>query len=132
MRKLTEKQRIIYNAIKEYINKNGFSPSVRDLCKLTEKSSSATIYNMLQRLKKKGYINFIEGTTRSITIKELSEEHTKTQNEIAKEIGINKSYLSEILNGKKGCSALVKEKILKYYPDLEFSLFNPRYKLKRK
>ena len=56
----------------------------------------------------------------------------KTQNEIAKEIGISKSYLSEILSGKKGCSHWLMEEILKYYPNLkeDFTLLNPRYILK--
>lgn len=51
----------------------------------------------------------------------------KSQNEIAKEIGISKSYLSDILNGKKGCNAIIKEKILKFYPALKFKILNPRY-----
>ena len=57
----------------------------------------------------------------------------KTQNEIAKEIGISKSYLSEILSGKKGCTHCLMEEILKYYPNLkeDFKLLNPRYILKK-
>ena len=57
----------------------------------------------------------------------------KTQNEIAKEIGISKSYLSDILNGKKGCSHWLMMKILKYYPELEdnFKLLNPRYIIRK-
>ena len=57
----------------------------------------------------------------------------KTQNEISKEIGISKSYLSEILSGKKGCSHWLMEEILKYYPNLkeDFKLLNPRYILKK-
>lgn len=57
----------------------------------------------------------------------------KSQNEIAKEIGISKSYLSDILNGKKGCSHWLMEKILKYYPDLknDFKLLNPRYIIRK-
>ena len=55
----------------------------------------------------------------------------KSQNEIAKEIGISKSYLSDILNGKKGCAHWLMQEILKYYPNLknDFKLLNPRYKV---
>lgn len=55
----------------------------------------------------------------------------KSQNEIAKEIGISKSYLSDILNGKKGCAHWLMQEILKYYPNLKnnFKLLNPRYKV---
>ena len=56
----------------------------------------------------------------------------KTQTEIAKEIGISKSYLSEILSGKKGCSHWLMSEILKYYPNLKFLPLNPRYILKKK
>ena len=57
----------------------------------------------------------------------------KTQTEIAKEIGISKSYLSEILSGKKGCTHWLMSEILKYYPNLkeDFKLLNPRYILKK-
>lgn len=57
----------------------------------------------------------------------------KTQSEIAKEIGISQSYLSEILSGRKGCSHWLMVKILKYYPNLnqDFTLLNPRYILKK-
>lgn len=50
-----------------------------------------------------------------------------TQTEIAKELGISKNGLSNILNGKRGCDLLLKNKILKYYPDLDFKLLNPRF-----
>lgn len=57
----------------------------------------------------------------------------KSQNEIAKEIGISKSYLSDILNGKKGCAYWLMMKILKYYPELKdnFKLLNPRYIIRK-
>lgn len=54
----------------------------------------------------------------------------KSQNEIAKELGISKTYLSEILNGKKGCSEELMYKIKEYYPTLEFYIFTkPRFKV---
>ena len=55
-----------------------------------------------------------------------------TQTEIAKELGISKNYLSNILNGKRGCDILLKNKLLKYYPNLNFKLLNPRFIVKGK
>ena len=55
---------------------------------------------------------------------------SKTQTEIANEIGISKSYLCEILKGKKGCSYEVMCKIVKRYPNinfLDFMILNPRF-----
>ena len=58
----------------------------------------------------------------------------KSQSEIAKEIGISRSYLSEILRGKKGCPYWLMVEILKYYPNLRnnFYLLNPRYILRER
>lgn len=51
---------------------------------------------------------------------------------ISKELGISKSYLSDIINGKKGCSKELMKKIKKYYLNLEFYIFTkPRYKVKK-
>lgn len=51
---------------------------------------------------------------------------------ISKEIGISKSYLSDIINGKKGCSKELVNEIKKYYPNLEFYVFTkPRYKVRK-
>lgn len=55
-----------------------------------------------------------------------------TQTEIAKELGISKNGLSNILSGKRGCDLSLKNKILKYYPDLDFKLLNPRFIVKGK
>lgn len=50
--------------------------------------------------------------------------------ETAIKLGISPSYLSDILNGKKGCSEELMNKIKKYYKDLEFYNFvEPRYKV---
>lgn len=59
--------------------------------------------------------------------------HKNTQNSIAKELGISKGYLSDILHGKKGCSEELMIKIKKYYPTLKFYNFaKPRYKVEVK
>lgn len=50
---------------------------------------------------------------------------------IAKKLKISPSYLSDILNGKKGCSEELMLKIKEHYPKLEFYNFvEPRYKIK--
>lgn len=58
----------VYKAIKEYIELHGFSPSVRDLCDITGKSSPATIKFCLDRLRKDGIISFVTGKNRTIRI----------------------------------------------------------------
>ena len=56
MQKLNEKQSIILEEVKKYIAKNGFPPSIRELCNLTGYNSTATIYYHLNELCDKGYI----------------------------------------------------------------------------
>lgn len=50
---------------------------------------------------------------------------------VAKELEISPSYLSDIINGKKGCIKELMEKIKEYYPNLDFYNFiEPRYKVR--
>ena len=65
---LTEKQNELYEAIKEYINHYGFSPTVRDLCEIMGVKSTATIAFGLRMLKRKGYIDYIPKRMRTIKI----------------------------------------------------------------
>ena len=69
MEKLTEKQNFVYQAIKYYISKYGFSPTIRELCEMVGVSSTGTIHVYLKTLKKKGYIDYIYNRNRTITIK---------------------------------------------------------------
>ena len=56
----------------------------------------------------------------------------KSLREVAKELNISCGYLSEILNGKKGCNEELMNKLLEYYPNLKFYIFTePRYKVSK-
>ena len=65
---MTEKQEELYLAIKSFINKNGYAPTVRELNEITNIKSPATTFGKLIQLKKKGYITYIEGKARTIKI----------------------------------------------------------------
>ena len=66
--KLTAPQEKTLNCIKKFINDKGYSPSVRELCKMTKKKSSSTIKSTLDLLQKKGYITFIPKQARTIRV----------------------------------------------------------------
>ena len=68
MNELTKKQIIVLNCITDFINKNGYSPSVRELCKLAGVNSPATIHTHLKNLKGKGYIAYIPNINRTIRV----------------------------------------------------------------
>lgn len=65
---MTKKQEELYIAIKEFIKKNGYAPTVRELCEITNVKSPATTFSKLIILKRKGYITYIEGKSRTIKI----------------------------------------------------------------
>ena len=72
MEEMREECKEVYRAIKKYIKANGYSPSVRDICFLTDKKSSATIAYHFKRLKQMGYITYEEKKKRTIRVlKEL-------------------------------------------------------------
>ena len=53
MEKLTVKQEKVLKALKKYLAENGYPPTVRELCNLTNLSSSATIHVHLDHLQEK-------------------------------------------------------------------------------
>ena len=68
---LTDKQEIVLDIVKGYIQEHGYSPTVRELCEILGLKSPATVHFHLKRLKKKGYIDYIYNRNR--TIKVLNE-----------------------------------------------------------
>lgn len=56
MNLLTPKQNEIYQGIKKYYNTYGYFPTIREICEITGRSSTATIKDHLVKLEKKGFI----------------------------------------------------------------------------
>lgn len=69
---LTEKQRLIYNYLKDTIRTKGYPPSVREICSATGLKSTSTVHVHLENLEKKGYIHRESFKNRSIEILEDS------------------------------------------------------------
>ena len=66
--KLTPKQLEVYTAIKGFISKYSYPPSIRELCKMCDCNSPATIFVHLKKMKRKGFIDFEEKKGRTIRI----------------------------------------------------------------
>ncbi len=58
----------VYNFITDYIQKNGYSPSVREINIGTGLSSTSSVYNHLLQLKMMGKIDMKENTPRTISV----------------------------------------------------------------
>lgn len=71
MKELTEKQEEILVIIKAFINRYGYSPSIRELCILSDRKSTATIKTYLDILVDKGYILYNPRKSRTIRVVEV-------------------------------------------------------------
>lgn len=65
---MTEKELELYNAIEKFIKEKGYSPTIRELCKIVNNNSSATVFTKLRKIKNKGYIIFDEKKSRTIRV----------------------------------------------------------------
>ncbi len=68
MEKLTKKQEEILNIIKKYIAKNGYSPTVREICKEVGLNSTATVFVHMQHLMRKGYLSQANSKFRTLEV----------------------------------------------------------------
>jgi repressor LexA len=67
---LYRRQKQILDFINQYIQKNGFSPTLKQIAEALDVSSLATVHEHLQVLEKKGVIKKYTGTVRGLKIVE--------------------------------------------------------------
>lgn len=65
---LTDRQQLVLDYVRNSILKNGYSPSVRDICKDVGIKSTSTVHSYLKTLTKFGYIEMNDTISRSIRI----------------------------------------------------------------
>jgi len=75
---LTKRQRQILDFINDFIDKNGFSPSLREIGKNFNLSSSATIHAHIKNLKDKGFLKTNYNKARSIELFSAKENFVKS------------------------------------------------------
>lgn len=67
---LPPKQREVLEKIMNFLQSNGYPPSIQQLCKLCGVSSTSTIHYHVSALKQKGFIDWDPAAKRSITLHE--------------------------------------------------------------
>lgn len=72
---LNVKEKLVFEFIKKQVIKNGYAPTMREICEETGIKSTACVYNHMVSLRKKGYIRY--ETKRSRTLKILKENEDK-------------------------------------------------------
>ncbi len=73
--KITDKQLRVLNYVKECIKRDGYAPSVRDICKALDLKSTSTVHGYLVRLQKKGLIQKASLKSRAITVVGAQEKN---------------------------------------------------------
>ncbi len=66
MHNLSEKEKQIYKYILDCISNDGYSPSVRDICKALGIKSTSTVHLYIEKLKDKGYLRKNDNISRSL------------------------------------------------------------------
>lgn len=65
---MTDRQEQIIEFIKMYKNKNGYSPSIREIAAAVGCTSSGTVHRQLQKLSELNKITFVSKIPRSINL----------------------------------------------------------------
>lgn len=66
-----DKQSEVYNYLKTFTESKGYPPSVREICKAVNLSSTSSVHGHLKRLEKKGFIKRDPTKPRALEITEL-------------------------------------------------------------
>jgi len=76
MEELTQRQRQIFDYIKEMLSINGMPPTIAEIAEAMEVSSTNGIRGHLQALERKGVISLIPGASRGIQLTDIEEEQS--------------------------------------------------------
>ena len=60
----------LYSAIVAYRSEKGYSPKIRELIEMTDYTSTSTVSYGLSQLRKAGWIDYVDGESRTVTIQE--------------------------------------------------------------
>lgn len=72
MRKGIDKSEAVFEFIQKFITENGYSPTVREICKACDIKSTATAYSFINSLAERGIINKTGNKNRAVSLKQNS------------------------------------------------------------
>lgn len=81
MEKLTKKQTEILDILKKFVAKNGYSPTIRELCEICNLRSPATMFVHIKKLHEKGYLKQTRNKFRTIELS-VPNEYAESNNDI--------------------------------------------------
>ncbi len=103
---VTQRQKEILEYIKESILKNGYPPSVREICEAVNLKSTSSVHSHLETLEEKGYIR--RDPTKPRTIEIIDDCFQLTRREV-----VNVPLLGTVA---AGLPLYAEENIKNYYP----------------
>ena len=65
---LSKSEEEIYLLINDFLKEHGYSPSIREICKMLGGKSTATVHTHLKSMRDKKFINYVDGMSRTIII----------------------------------------------------------------
>ena len=65
---LRESEEKVFNALADFIKLNAYPPTIRELCNLTEITSTCSVHAILKSLETKGYIKTVKNQRRALSI----------------------------------------------------------------
>ena len=81
MEPLTKQQEKALKVVKQYIAKNGYSPSVREVCELMDLNITATVFVHLRHLMNKGYLKQTDNKFRTLEVL-VPNEYLETKEDV--------------------------------------------------
>lgn len=88
-----EKEKEILDIIKTFINENGYSPTVREICRLSGLRSTSSVHGHIKRLKAKGHLTSMVERPRSIALTKKEKSVKFVVNAIALMCEEGKEYI---------------------------------------
>ena len=90
---MTEREKEILEIIETFINENGYSPTIREICRIANIKSTASVHGHIKRLKAKGHITNGVDMPRSIALTKKEKNIKFVVNAIALMCEVGKEYI---------------------------------------
>ncbi len=78
MDELLPKEKELYEYICERIRRDGYAPTVRDICAALDIKSTSTAHAYIAKLENKGYIRRAQGKSRTMRVEQVPRETQRT------------------------------------------------------
>jgi len=82
MIELTKKEKAVYEYINDCLEKDGYAPSVRDICEALGIKSTSSVHEYLRKLDAKGYIKKSSGKSRALIIENNGAADTRRMKKV--------------------------------------------------